>query len=241
MLLLQVDVAVRDDRADSTTGWVFGTFMYQNDAPGAAPLQRLVPVGLMWGNDPGLTKAQYDMGTRPVQTWLNTAGMPATKAPHFGWLDRLNGPVDNPRSSCLSCHARAVAPYVPGNTAPQSTTDADDPAKKFFTNTKAGEVYDGAPTGSLSLDYSLQLAVGVRLFPGPATPHALTSEPIEAFNFRAGELEEASETPPARQEAKEAPLSAKVESAPLNWWLWGGGGLIVVCVLFWLWSRQAPG
>src|SRR3954471_11962942 len=100
VLLLQVDVAVRDDRADSTTGWVFGTFMYQNDAPGATPLDRLVPVGLMWGNDPTLKKPQYDMGTRPTETWLNTAGMPATKSPHFGWLDRLNGPVDNPRASC---------------------------------------------------------------------------------------------------------------------------------------------
>src|SRR5260370_37543695 len=67
VLLLQVDVAVRDDRADDTTGWVFGTFMYHNDAPVARPLQRLVPVGLMWGNDPGLTKAKYDLADRPTQ------------------------------------------------------------------------------------------------------------------------------------------------------------------------------
>jgi hypothetical protein len=187
VLLLQVDVAVRDDRADSTTGWVFGTFMYQNDAPGATPLDRLVPVGLMWGNDPTLKKPQYDMGTRPAETWLNTAGMPATKSPHFGWLDRLNGPVDNPRSSCLSCHARAVVPYIPANTAPQGNESPDSPTKKFFTNTKAGEVYEGAPAGTASLDYSLQLAVGVRLFPGTSPVHPLAATPLDNINFRGGE------------------------------------------------------
>jgi hypothetical protein len=230
VLLLQVDVAVRDDRADDTTGWVFGTFMYQNDAPGAGPLQRLVPVGLMWGNDPDLDKANYDNGTRPVQTWLNTAGMPATKSPHFGWHDRLNGPVDNPRSSCLSCHARAVDPYVPGNTAPQSTDDPDDPDKKFFTNTKAGEVYETAPMGSKSLDYSLQLAVGVRLFPGSAPQHPLAKEPFETFNFRGGEPEPA---PEVRPDAK--PINLR--GAGTNWML----GVLAVALLVGLllvWLRR---
>jgi hypothetical protein len=45
--LLQVDVAVRDSRADSTTGWVFGTFVYNGQAPGATVWDRLVPVGAM--------------------------------------------------------------------------------------------------------------------------------------------------------------------------------------------------
>src|SRR5262249_17303258 len=85
VLLLQVDVAVRDDRAETTTGWVFGTFMYQNDAPGSTPFERLVPVGLMWGNDPGLTQVEYDAGQRPTQTWLNKDGTPPTKLTKFGW------------------------------------------------------------------------------------------------------------------------------------------------------------
>jgi hypothetical protein len=216
---------------------VFGTFMYQNDAPGTGPLQQLVPVGLMWGNDPDLTKAKYDMGDRTAQTWLNTSGMPATKSPHFGWLDRLNGPVDNPRSSCLSCHARAVVPYVPGNTAPPSAADADDPAKKFFSNTKAGEVYESAPAGSTSLDYSLQLAVGVRLFPGSTVVHPLARESIEGFNFRAGEPEEAAEAPTAPKD--DASTAAKPALAETNWWLWGGSSAVVVLivVLLILWLR----
>jgi hypothetical protein len=241
VLLLQVDVAVRDDRADDTTGWVFGTFMYQNDAPGAGPLQRLIPVGLMWGNDPGLTKPKYDAGERPVQTWLNKAGMPATKSPHFGWLDRLNGPVDNARSSCLSCHARAVVPYVPPNTVPQAGADPDDPAKKFFANTKAGDVYEGAPAGSGSLDYSLQLAVGVRLFPGAAPQHPLASQPIEGFNFRAGEPEEASQATPA---PPKAPPPASPAPGETNWWLWVGGAVVLVIVvlaILWLRSKRPSG
>src|SRR5258708_5245484 len=82
-------------------------------------------------------------------------------------------PGHTPRSPCLPCHARAVAPYVPGNPFPKSDADADDPAKKFFTNTKAGEVYDGAPTGSFSLVYSLQRAVGVHLSPASTPLHSL--------------------------------------------------------------------
>jgi hypothetical protein len=236
VLLLQVDVAVRDDRADDTTGWVFGTFMYQNDAPGAGQLQRLVPVGLMWGNDPGLTKVKYDMGDRPVQTWLNKAGMPATKSPHLGWLDRLNGPVDNPRSSCLSCHARAVVPFAPGNTVPTFADDPDDPAKKFFTNTKAGEVYESAPLGSKSLDYSLQLAVGVHLFPHSAQLHPGAAKSIATVNPRAGESDEVVEATPAT-----VPMPAGPGAAISNWWLWGGvgaGGVLIGLLLLFLWSRQ---
>jgi hypothetical protein len=236
VFLLQVDVAVRDDRADDTTGWVFGTFMYQNDAPGPRPLERLVPVGLMWGNDPALTKAKYDKGDRPTQTWLNK---PATKSPHFGWLDRLNGPLDNPRSSCLSCHARATVPYLPLNTAPQAASDPDDPAKKFFTNTKAGEVYDSAPMGSTSLDYSLQLAVGVRQFPGSVPPHDLARGPVETSNFRGGEPEEPTE---ATSTPKDASRPANLGAAETNWWLWSGvgaGGVLLV-LFFLLFLRLRP-
>ncbi len=43
---------------------------------------------------------------------------------------------------------------------PRCTRSPGDPTKKFFTNTKAGDVYDTAPMESKSLDYSLQLAVG---------------------------------------------------------------------------------
>ncbi len=60
-LVLQIDVAVKDSRASGTTGWVFGTFNYNSAASGARPWDKMVPVGLMWGNDPLLTPA------KPVQ------------------------------------------------------------------------------------------------------------------------------------------------------------------------------
>jgi hypothetical protein len=51
--LLQIDLAVRDSRADATTGWVFGTMAYNGNLPGNDPWRKFVPVGLMWGNDRG--------------------------------------------------------------------------------------------------------------------------------------------------------------------------------------------
>src|SRR5439155_9106555 len=92
--LLQVDIAVRDTRADSTTGWVFGTFEYRDNPSEPNVWKRLVPVGLMWGNDPTLlTQADVTAAGGLKETWLNK---PDLVLPHYGYLDRLNGPVDNP-------------------------------------------------------------------------------------------------------------------------------------------------
>jgi len=102
MRLLQIDVSVRDDV--SPTGWVFGTFIYHDDAPPIFyPVElpperqgwlRVVPLGLMFRNETS-------------QSFLNS------KPPvpqHFGCQARLNGPVDNPKSSCLACHAQVEVP-----------------------------------------------------------------------------------------------------------------------------------
>lgn len=154
--LLQIDIGVRDTRADSTTGWVFGTFAYDGDAVGATPWDRMVPLGVMWGNDPTLTQAQYDGGARPQQTVIlnRTIGI----SQHLGWLERLNGPVDNPQSSCLSCHS--TAQYVaPAPLPPSSASSAT--RMRWFRNIKAGDPFDA---GQESLDYSLQLSEGIKRF-----------------------------------------------------------------------------
>jgi len=109
--LIQIDFGIRDPRFDSTTGWVYGTFMYHNDT-GAAPAdwkQKLLPVGVMWGNDPG-KKADYkEQVLSPAIAQLRDQGkvFDLTKRKTFGWFDRVNGPLDNPISSCLSCHSTA--------------------------------------------------------------------------------------------------------------------------------------
>ena len=164
--LLQIDVAVRDTRANTTTGWVFGTFAYDGDAPGSTPWERMVPVGLMWGNDPTLTPTRFNNGSRPTQTFIN----PAVRTPqHLGWLRRLNGPVDNPRSSCLSCHS--TGQHEP-RSAPLPPTNISDTAKmRWFRNIRAGTPFDA---GQTSLDYSLQLAVGIENFFRATQPGRIT-------------------------------------------------------------------
>ena len=155
--LLQIDVAVRDTRADNTTGWVFGTFAYDGNASGATPWERMIPIGLMWGNDPTLTPARFAAGNRPVETVIvnRTVGT----AQHLGWLERLNGPVDNPRSSCLSCHSTAQYEPISGPVPRATLPDADK--MRWFRNIAAGRPFD---TGQQSLDYSLQLSVGIENF-----------------------------------------------------------------------------
>ncbi len=174
--LLQIDVAVKDSRAASTTGWVFGTFNYNGNAPGARPWDRMVPVGLMWGNDPTLTPAQYRANKRPAQSLIiapNVMANPATDWKGVGWLGRLNGPIDNPTSACLSCHMTAEWPR-PTTTpmfistlsfADVTSNDPLDPdvvAKKmrWFRNIKR-QPFDA---GNVSLDYSLQLHDGIDNF-----------------------------------------------------------------------------
>jgi len=174
--LLQIDVAVKDSRAAATTGWVFGTFNYNGNAPGARPWDRMVPVGLMWGNDPTLTPAQYRANKRPVQSLIiapNVMANPATDWKGVGWLGRLNGPIDNPTSACLSCHMTAEWPR-PSTTPMFLSTlsfadvnsnnplDPDVVAKKmrWFRNIKR-QPFD---TGNQSLDYSLQLHDGIDNF-----------------------------------------------------------------------------
>ena len=117
MQLLQVDVAVKDQR--SPIGWVFGTFVYNGNAPAADRWQRFSLVGLSWGNDPGVA-TQLNTFTAFInsdlhQSWLNpdiigNVATPSTDAKvyHVGLGGRLNGPVDNKISSCTSCHGKAA-------------------------------------------------------------------------------------------------------------------------------------
>lgn len=152
--LLQIDVAVRDSRANDTTGWVFGTFVYDGDAPGATPWERMIPVGLMWGNDP----SKVISGGTLTQTKIN-AGLNVPQ--HLGFKGRLNGPVDNPRSSCLSCHSTAAVSLNP----PRPTIPGVPPAnpsnavlRSYFRNIRAAAPFT---PGYTSVDYSLQLQVGI--------------------------------------------------------------------------------
>jgi hypothetical protein len=160
MRLLQIDIAVRDTRADATTGWILGTFVYNGNAPGNTPWDRMVPVGLMWGNDPDLTAEKIKAGAKLRETIIN----PSNELPHqhLGYGGRLDGPVDDPLSSCLSCHSTAQAPAEAPLVPYLIQAKPDSPEwMRWFRNIKSGEAFS---PGARSLDYSLQLAVGVQNF-----------------------------------------------------------------------------
>jgi hypothetical protein len=155
--LLQVDIAVRDQRVDATTGWVFGTFIYDGRNQGADPYSKLRPVGLMWGNDPNFGPAQSQQGAKSTQTSIYEPTRPIMR--HYGWLGRLDGPVDNPKSSCLSCHSTAQWPVSAPLVPPSNTPEGSPAWMQWFRNIPAGQPFS---PGAASLDYSLQLAAGIQ-------------------------------------------------------------------------------
>ncbi|HEX7182510.1 MAG TPA: hypothetical protein VF756_11750 [Thermoanaerobaculia bacterium] len=206
--LLQLDIAVRDSRANEETGWVFGTFVYDKGAEFddnswrktvPDPWDKMVPVGLMWGNDPDVTlrdverskgrkegdkeKSKEKAARLLQETFIN----PKFETSHFlGWGGRLNGPADNPIASCLSCHATAEFPQ---------RSPMAPPIDRWFRNIKAGVPFD---LGAASLDYSLQLAQSVLSFCGQ---ESLSDEKKE--HCMAAELGPESGVLPSRYDPKQ--------------------------------------
>jgi hypothetical protein len=155
--LLQIDIAVKDDRA-GPTGWYFATYAYDRTIAGNSPWLKMVPVGLMWGNDPN--------GPPLVESWINPAA-PAYAKAHLGVDDRLNGPVDNPVSACMSCHVTAQAPSLASILPPSSGACLSE-RPKWFRNLPGTTPFGRFdPNGSCqtsldgvtltAADYSLQL------------------------------------------------------------------------------------
>jgi hypothetical protein len=113
----QFDIIVKDTQSSPTTGWVFMTLVYDKDAPGDDPWDKMVPLGVQWGNDPQATEA----GMPLKENWNNPAA-PLYATQTLGWGGRLTGPNDGgrndiavdgkvmrnaPDSSCMSCHSTA--------------------------------------------------------------------------------------------------------------------------------------
>lgn len=170
---IQMDIMVRDTRADSTGGWVFGTFVYNGTLAQPNLWHNVVPVGLMWGNDPDVT-SHSDSNPTPVKTLINpdlkhTVINTAAELPpmHLGWGLRLNGPVDNTMSSCMSCHSTAqfpaITPILPFMTSKDGKplTPADKEWRRWFRDVRCATPFDQQAT---STDYSLQLAASIQNF-----------------------------------------------------------------------------
>lgn len=202
MRLLQVDIAVRDERAVST-GWVFGTLVYQATNPAADPWQKLTPVGLSWGSDPFTAPVRDELKAPDLSTLIESRTNEDLKSVLFGWDTRmelgwggrLNGPLDNLLSSCQSCHGSAQFPRSDqlGN-FPQSAVNESDRVATinrladYFRDIPAGSIFD--PLAVIfrtdyfvlarPLDYSLQLQSSIERMCLAATGHQapFDTEPV---------------------------------------------------------------
>lgn len=194
MRLLQIDVATVDRRAPRR--WVFGSYLY-NGSDNRSGWDALVPLGLGWGNDPGVMRPTgHDPSSHePKYRGLTNKAMlaesstfpemrPAYLRKDLGCAGRLNGPADNPISSCISCHQTASVPlrYEENEPSPCAGNDEDlttvrtayVPLADFrqqcrddavdaiwFRNLGIGEAVDHPAICNgkswISLDYSLQL------------------------------------------------------------------------------------
>jgi len=221
MSLIQMDIAVRDNRAPS--GWLFGTFQYNGQLGNKDPWENLIPVGLMWGNDPTITDSTYT-NPKPTETKINPNLKESVINPdpkelpptHLGWNGRLNGPVDNPQSSCMSCHMTAEYPSLsalsPLFMAPPRPSPGDAKWMRWFQNAKCGTPFDAQAKSS---DFSLQLAISIQNFdegytklggmyasptPGPkppAMPKAVASPAMALEAMAPSEKAREAKEPPA--------------------------------------------
>jgi hypothetical protein len=170
---IQMDIMVRDSRAKETGGWVFGTFVYNGNLARPNQWENVVPVGLQWGNDPGVT-SESDSNPAPTITKFNpdlketvVNRSPDMPPMHLGWGLRLNGPVDNTKSSCMSCHSTAqypaIVPILPFMATENGKPIAPGTARwmEWFRNVQCNTPFDPRAT---STDYSLQLAASIQNF-----------------------------------------------------------------------------
>jgi hypothetical protein len=180
--LLQVDLAVKDKRA-TETGWVFATYAWM-DSGNKKWKDNLAPVTLMWGDDPKV----YDENIK--QSFINTS----LKGTLYGWKKRRflgfngrgNGPADNARSSCISCHGSAQYPRPKiGNLnwrlslkkAKDDVNYRKNHVNERFNNIKSGDLFDSKIDGAAALGYSLQMQFGLERLCQAWCEGALANEP----------------------------------------------------------------
>jgi hypothetical protein len=180
--LLQMDISVRDPRADRSpenpqgTGWVFGTFVYNGQINNPNKFMNLVPVGLTWGNDPD-NKVNKTNPYPPTKTMVNkdlkeTVIFESKTLPpqHLGWNGRLDGPADLNTVSCMSCHNTAQYPQatslIPDGAAPDGGATppkqgGSEEWMKWFQNIECGTTMD---PNTYSTDFSFQVAIALQNF-----------------------------------------------------------------------------
>jgi len=181
------DIIVKDYSASPETGWVFTTLVYDKDAPGSSPWERMVPLGAMWGNDPDINST-YDPHANLEETYVNP-NAPEYATVTLGYGGRLSGPFDIsvkddvyigerlvnrlPSSSCMSCHG--TVSYVksdkgmPTYLYPAKTpiteplrmySPGSDAWNRWFQN-RPGTQPQSTRSGAIALDYSTALEMSL--------------------------------------------------------------------------------
>lgn len=132
--LFQFDIIVKDSQSSPKSQWVFMTLVYDPSVQSNDPWDKLVPLGVMWGNDPGINSPvdcdPLKPGSCPAlsENWINPAA-PLYSKETLGWGGRMSGPNDGAvnlnnaiqkadgtivpfdgrlaMSSCMGCHGSA--------------------------------------------------------------------------------------------------------------------------------------
>lgn len=165
--LVQIDFSIRDKRADDTTSWVMGAFVYDKNAkPGKnGAWDKMVPLGVQWGNDPTITPTMVKKGMKLKESVIMEE-IPDYARRRLGYGGRLNGPLDFYGFSCLGCHSMAQWP------GPLAKVPKGNEQQKmhYFRNLKPDEPFQ---KGHISLDYQLHFENALRnYFRKRETPQA---------------------------------------------------------------------
>jgi hypothetical protein len=154
---IQMDVMMK--WGDGPSDWIFGNYVF-NKARKGDYWQGMEPLGVQFG-------------VKQEQTIVTSPTFSAN-----GFRGRLNGPADNPKASCFSCHARAqwpepsfaLLPFAPRNDADTVNIcvlhewGGEGPGKCRACGASGCLAEGKEPVfpGAVSLDYSLQFGLALR-------------------------------------------------------------------------------
>lgn len=185
--LAQVNVAVRTKASEAKNGWVFGVYVYDGRKKRGSIKDRLTPIGVQWGNDPGVTPKQVRDGEKPIaESWINTNAWiqddrQKSLVQRVGWGYRLQGPIGNSAGSIMSEAMTAGLPPVAS--VPPSGLPMDS-ILLWHRNIPSGQPFDEEQS---QLDYSLELRDAIRnkaIFDGNTDyKEGLRDELAEALGF----------------------------------------------------------
>lgn len=206
----QMDIIVKDSKTAPKTGWVYSTFVYDKSVAGSF-WDKMVPLGAMWGNDPGINSPIAPPYPKLYETVINPKA-PAYSTETLGWGGRLSGPNDGAvaqqavdintgkiytnlaLSSCMSCHSPAQDTFK-SFLLPAPFPKKTDTGFYVYTPGSAAwnlwfrDDYGNIPfdSGQIAMDYDMVMAFksipayNAAQNPGQKTLHANNIEAVKKF------------------------------------------------------------